>query len=136
MRGSTLPPGEKTKKAEGTATSWQRVGSSEPFFSSGERCEPAKSAKPERPQPQSFRVSLSGAPRLSPPQRLPLGIPLIIANMPLRRIQARENQKETRDGRDGVALACHLHVLSLLARVAHRSKRIACLMLSYPIAWK
>ena len=39
---------------EGTATSWQRVGSSEPFFSSGERCEPAKSAKPERPHPSHF----------------------------------------------------------------------------------
>ena len=131
-----FPQGTKRKRRRVQLLLNKRIGSSEPFFSSGERCEPAKSAKPERPQPQSFRVSLSGAPRLSPPQRLPLGIPVIIANMPLRRIQARENQKETRDGRDGVALACHLHVLSLLARVAHRSKRIACLMLSYPIAWK
>ena len=57
--------------------------------------------------PSSFRVSLSGSPRLSPPRRLPLGIPVIIANMLLRRRQASENQKETRDGRDGVALACH-----------------------------
>ena len=54
VRGSTLPTGEKTKKAEGTATPWQRVGSSEPFFSSGERCELAQSAKPERPHPSHF----------------------------------------------------------------------------------
>ena len=47
-------PREKTKKAEGTATPWQMVGSSELFFSSGERCEPAKSAKPERPHPSHF----------------------------------------------------------------------------------
>ena len=32
--------------------------------------------------------------RLKPPQRLPLGIPVIIANMPLRRRQASEHQKE------------------------------------------
>ena len=54
VRGRTLPPGEKTKKAEGTVTSWERVGSSELFSSSGERCESAKSAKPERPQPSHF----------------------------------------------------------------------------------
>ena len=54
VRGRTPPPGEKTKKTEGTATPWQRVGSSELFSSSGERCEPAKSAKPERPHPSHF----------------------------------------------------------------------------------
>ena len=76
--GRTLPPGEETKKVEGTATPWQRVGSSELFSSSGERCEPAKSAETGATAPQAFRVSLSGAPHLSP-QRLPLDIPVIIA---------------------------------------------------------
>ena len=54
VRGQTLPPGEKTKKTEGTATPWQRVGLSELFSSSGKWCEPAKSAKPERPHPSHF----------------------------------------------------------------------------------
>ena len=56
---------------------------------------------------------------------------LLDTNMLLRRRQASEHQKETLDGRDGVSLACHLRALSWLARVAHRSKRIACSMLSY-----
>ena len=56
--------------------------------------------------------------------------------MLLRRRQVSEYQKETLDGRDGVALASHLRALSWLVRVAHRSERIACSMLSYPIAWK
>ena len=51
--------------------------------------------------------------------------------MLLRGRQASEHQKETWDGRDGVALACHLRALSWLARFAHRSKGIACSMLSY-----
>ena len=51
--------------------------------------------------------------------------------MLLRRRQASEHQKETRDGRGGVALACHLRALSWLARLAHRSKRRAFSMLSY-----
>ena len=36
--------------------------------------------------------------------------------MLLRRRQASEHQKETRDGRDGVALACHLRVLCWFVR--------------------
>ena len=36
--------------------------------------------------------------------------------MLLRRKQASENQKERRDGRDGVALACHLRVVFTRAR--------------------
>ena len=51
--------------------------------------------------------------------------------MLLRRRQASEHQKETRDDRGGVALACHLPALSWLARLAHRSKRRAFSMLSY-----
>ena len=51
--------------------------------------------------------------------------------MLLRRRQASEHQKETRDDRGGVALACHLRALSWLARLAHRSKRRAFSMLSY-----
>ena len=43
--------------------------------------------------------------------------------MLLRRRKTSEQQKEeTLDGRDGVALACHLRALSWLARVAHRSR--------------
>ena len=52
-------------------------------------------------------------------------------NMLPRRRQASEHQKETRDGRGGVALACQVRALSWLARLAHRSKRRAFSMLSY-----
>ena len=51
--------------------------------------------------------------------------------MLLRRRQASEHQKETRDDRIVVALTCHLRALSWLTCVAHRSNRIACSMLSY-----
>ena len=44
-------------------------------------------------------------------------------NILLRSRHASEHQKETRDGRDGVALACHLRALSWLKCVALRSKR-------------
>ena len=73
-----FPEGKKTKKAEGTATPWQRVVSSELSSSSGERCEPAKSAKPERPHPSHFEF-LFLVPLASLLRRLPLGIPVILA---------------------------------------------------------
>ena len=149
-------PQGKNQNGGGTVTPSQRVGSSELFSSNGERCEPAKSAKPERPHPSHFAFLFLF-------ERLPLGIPVIIAIIKkkkngksvlnVRSIVSRPHfvplghkhasaetcewapEREARwpgRGRPSLSLT-----RSVLARVrCSPLEEVACSMLSHPIAWK